>query len=512
MSTISRTGADTNLIHGILRVALEHPARRALVDAHDDSSCVTYGELRQGILRRAQYFLDHGLRPGHLAVLNLDGASRIDELLAFLALTGIGVGVYASSVKLDAERQVAERLEIGHEIVSDPAIRTPRKKIVVPRHDAFPTMPDGDNLSDVTVADALGLPWLVRSTSGTTGDPKVFITRHGQAVFRRERYYSATGLASDSVFLTLTSIRFGAARQRVFYALSQGASVVIQPEDATVDSVIETARNRKVTHLYCVPMHLALCCQVARISGAPLGPPPLLPDLVNLESSSSVVTAELARSVRSLVSPGFSNSYAASEVGHISSTRLCPETEQDAALSNIGRAVEGVEIAIVDEQLKPVPPGTRGLIAVRFTGRPTEVAYLDARRQWVSETRNGYFLPGDIGYVSQTGNLIFECRADDMMICDGINIYPREIESVLEAHPAVAEAAAFPVSSAVHGSIPVAAVTLRSAVSGGQELVDYCRVRLGSRAPAHVAVMAALPRNHLGKILKRELAAMFREA
>jgi acyl-coenzyme A synthetase/AMP-(fatty) acid ligase len=495
-------------------VAIEHPARRALVDAQDDRRGVTYAELRQEILSRAQYFLDRGLRPGNLTVLNMEGADRIDDLLAFLAMTCIGVGVYASSMSSDVERQVAERLEIGHEIVSVPTTQTPRTSIVVPRYEEFRKRPGTNTVNDPTVADALGLPWLVRSTSGTTGEPKVFITTHELGISRRERYYSATGLASDSVFLTLTSIRFGAARQRVFYALSQGASVVIQPEDVTLESVIETARKHRVTHLYCVPMHLTRCCQFARLIGERLGPRPLLPNLVNLESSSSVVSPELARSVRSLISPGFSNSYAASEVGHVSSTRLCTEAEaeEDEAVSNIGKPVEGVEIAIVDERLTPVPTGTRGLIAVRFTSRPTQVAYLDSRRQWVSETKRGYFLPGDIGYFSQTGNLIFECRADDMMICDGINIYPREIESVLEAHPAVAEAAAFPVSSAVHGSMPVAAVTLRSGLSEGPELFEYCRLRLGIRAPHHVAVMAALPRNHLGKILKRELSAMFREA
>ena len=200
-----------------------------------------------------------------------------------------------------------------------------------------------------------------------------------------------------------------------------------------------------------------------------------------------------------------------SEVGHISTTRLCPTTEADADLNNVGVAVDGVEISIVDESFRPVPAGAKGSIAIRFASRPLRVARLDVNKEWVSEVRHGYFMPGDIGYVSPNGNLIFECRADDLMIFDGINIDPREIESVLEAHPAIAEAAAFPVASVVHGAIPVAAVTLRMPVSGNPDLVDYCRLRLGARAPRHVVVLASLPRNQFGKILKRELVAMFRE-
>jgi len=511
MTTNSETAADTNLIHAIMRNAIEHPERPALVDPADGERTVTYRDLRQRTLRGAQYFLDHGLRPGQAAVLNIEGGDQIDDLLSFLALTSIGVGVYASSMTSQVERQVVERLGIDHEIVSASAAHTPGTKIPVPGFDGFRAMRDSDNLEGLVADNALGFPWLVRSTSGTTGDPKIFVTTQEQAAFRRERYYCATGLARDSVFMTLTSVRFGAARQRVFYALSRGASIVIQPDNATVESMIEIARQRRVTHLYCVPMHLALCCRIARKSSEASAAPPLLPDLANLESSSSLVTPEVANSVRSLVSPNLSNSYSVSEVGHISTTRLCTNAEEDAALTSIGRAVEGVEIAILDEQFRPVVPGTRGFIAVRFTSRPTWVEYLDARKRWVSEIRHGWFLPGDIGYLSQRGNLIYECRADDMMIFDGINIYPREIESVLEAHPAVAEAAAFPVPSAVHGSIPVAAVVQRSAVTGEQELVQYCRQRLGARAPQYVAVLAALPRNAFGKILKRDLAAMFRE-
>lgn len=512
MPTLSKPAADANLMHAVLRNADAHPDRSALIDPDDLSGAISYRRLRQEILHRARYFLDHGLRPGDVAVLNIATLNQTDDLLAFLALTSIGVGVYASSVRSQVEQQVAERLEVDHEVGGEPAAGSPRKAIAAPRYDRSREETVGVRLEEVMVDKALQYPWLVRSTSGTTGDPKVFITTHEQGIFRRDRYYCATGLGGNSIFTSLVLLRFGAARQRVFYALSRGATVIIPPEDVSIDAMIGISRKHRTTHLYAVPIHLELCCRIARTNADAAAEHPLLPDLVNLEASSSPVTPELAASVRTLVSPRFSNSYSVSEVGHISTTRLSPQPNADADLINIGVAVDGVEIAVLDERFEPVPPGTRGAIAVRFASRSTQVDYLDARRQWVSETRQGWFLPGDIGYVSPNGNLIYECRADDMMIFDGVNIYPREIEAVLETHPAVEQAAAFPVPSALHGSIPVAAVVLRSGVVDGRGLVGFCRQRLGDRAPRHVEVMKALPRNAFGKILKRELASRFREA
>jgi acyl-coenzyme A synthetase/AMP-(fatty) acid ligase len=97
-----------------------------------------------------------------------------------------------------------------------------------------------------------------------------------------------------------------------------------------------------------------------------------------------------------------------------------------------------------------------------------------------------------------------------MMILDGIHIFPAEIEALLEAHPAVAQAAALPVRSAAHGEIPVAAVELRpGATATGSDLLAHARARLGLRAPRRVLVLEALPRNPQGKVIRSELAARF---
>jgi acyl-CoA synthetase (AMP-forming)/AMP-acid ligase II len=97
-----------------------------------------------------------------------------------------------------------------------------------------------------------------------------------------------------------------------------------------------------------------------------------------------------------------------------------------------------------------------------------------------------------------------------MIILNGLNIFPAEIERVLESHPDVDCVAALGLPSQVHGQIPVAAVILRAGVSATTvELRGFVRASLGLRAPRRIIVLDSFPRNSQGKVLKRELLKLF---
>lgn len=135
--------------------------------------------------------------------------------------------------------------------------------------------------------------------------------------------------------------------------------------------------------------------------------------------------------------------------------------------------------------------------------------YLGTDGQFVSCTRDGWFIPGDIGFWSERGNLVFRGRADDMMIFNGINIFPAEIEAVLARHPAVKAAVAFGLRARFHRDIPCAAVTLRQDVDAA-DLEAFCASHLGARRPVVILKMQDFPRNAMGKILRTELQARAR--
>jgi acyl-coenzyme A synthetase/AMP-(fatty) acid ligase len=123
---------------------------------------------------------------------------------------------------------------------------------------------------------------------------------------------------------------------------------------------------------------------------------------------------------------------------------------------------------------------------------------------------DGWFVPGDLASMDANGILRVHGRKDDMMIMNGINIFPAEIERVLESHPAVGAAAALPLASTMHGQIPVAAVELREGhACTSAELVAFARAALGVRTPRWIEILPALPRNALGKVVRRELAGRF---
>jgi acyl-CoA synthetase (AMP-forming)/AMP-acid ligase II len=272
--------------------------------------------------------------------------------------------------------------------------------------------------------------------------------------------------------------------------LNVGGCVVF-PDGIEIQSEPDFIRRARVTRIKCAPVHLHWLCGIA-------GEGMLLPDLRVLEVGGSTVTARLRDRVMEKVSRNVYVSYSATETGVV--TVAPPEL---SVPDTVGSALPGVHLQIVDAADKPLPRGEVGIVRVRAPG--TVAAYHDDDEATAKAFRGGWFYPGDLGMLAADEQLTFKGRADDMMIFDGINIYPAEIETVLAKHEAVEEAAAFSLSSEAHQDVPVAAVTLRRP-STEPELLDFCRSLLGLRAPQRILVVEAFPRNAAGKPLKRELA------
>src|SRR6185369_7427974 len=125
-------------------------------------------------------------------------------------------------------------------------------------------------------------------------------------------------------------------------------------------------------------------------------------------------------------------------------------------------------------------------------------------------TSNGFFRTGDVGSMDEEGFLYIRDRIKDMIITGGENVYPAEIESVLAAHPDVADVAVIGVPSAEWGETPMAVVVWRGAPADPQDLITFARDRLAHyKCPTTVSTVEELPRNPSGKILKRELRAPY---
>ena len=172
---------------------------------------------------------------------------------------------------------------------------------------------------------------------------------------------------------------------------------------------------------------------------------------------------------------------------------------------SVGLPLPGVEMRIVDEHGETMVDGAHGEVCVR--GPNVMLGYLGLEEETRDSFYGDWFRTGDLGYRDGEGYFYLVDRIKDLIITNGMNVYPRIIEEVLYEHPAVAEAAVVGEPQELHGEIPVAYVALKPGVEAEPgELRGWCREHLGRHeVPRRVVLVEVLPKNAAGKILKREL-------
>jgi fatty-acyl-CoA synthase len=195
------------------------------------------------------------------------------------------------------------------------------------------------------------------------------------------------------------------------------------------------------------------------------------------------------------------NIYGSTETGL---NTLATPDELIRSPGTIGHAVRGNEIRLLDDAGQPVPLGATGELFVRNALLTTYHGDDDATRR---SMRDGFFSVGDLAHQDSNGLFHIDGRKRDMIISGGINVYPAEVEETLHLHPAVAEAAVVGVADADLGERVRAFVSLRAGEHAEPvDIVRFCRERLsGAKVPKDVRILAELPKNPTGKILKREL-------
>jgi long-chain acyl-CoA synthetase len=174
-------------------------------------------------------------------------------------------------------------------------------------------------------------------------------------------------------------------------------------------------------------------------------------------------------------------------------------------LGTVGPPLPGVEIAIWDENKKPVGPDVVGEIMVR--GPNVMQGYFNLPEETSKTISREWLHTGDLGKMDADGFVTITGRKKDLIISAGENIYPREIEEVLAQHPKVKEVAVIGVKDEVRGEVPKAFVIPREGMTVDEkELRHFCREHLaGYKVPKHIDVVPDLPRTPTGKILKRML-------
>lgn len=172
---------------------------------------------------------------------------------------------------------------------------------------------------------------------------------------------------------------------------------------------------------------------------------------------------------------------------------------------SIGLPIWGVEVRVVDEDDRTLPPGKDHVGELVIRGHNVMKGYYKRPDATAEVFRGGWFHTGDLAYADDEGYLYIVDRKKDLIIRGGYNVYPREIEEVLYAHPAIGEAAVIGRPDEKLGEEVVAVVSTTADVTP-DEIVGYCRERLAAyKYPREVRVVPELPKGPSGKILKKEL-------
>lgn len=182
----------------------------------------------------------------------------------------------------------------------------------------------------------------------------------------------------------------------------------------------------------------------------------------------------------------------------------------DEALLSAGHVRAGVEVRLLDDDGRDVPWGEDGEICVR--GDVVMQGYWRNPDATAKALRGGWLHTGDIGRFDSAGRLRVLDRRHDTIISGGANIYPKEIEDVVAAHPGVREVIAFGLPDVEWGESVAIAVVADDSTLDAADILDFCKASLASfKKPKHVFFMSDLPKNAYGKVLRRTLKEQFQK-
>lgn len=495
----------------LLQMAAEVcPDRRALTFAHGH---LTFGELFQAARVAAELIRVSGCR--HVSVMDVSSPAVPIALMgaAMAGVPYVPLNYRLTPAQLD---ELLARIEPAL-VVIDGSREAPPVRFgsatVLTRAEFLRRTRAAAAVEEVSWPDDPKLVAVQLFTSGTSGPPKAAILRHEHLV----SYIlgSVEFLSANEADATLVSVPpyHIAGISAVLSGIYSGRRIVQLPEFGAA-LWLDQCRREHTSHAFVVPTMLARIVDHLDAVG-------MEPDLPTLRAvaygGGRMPVQVIERALVLFPHVEFTNAYGLTETS--STIALLGPDDHRAALGSadpvvrqrlgsVGKPLPAVEIEIRDEHGLVLGPDEPGEIYVR--GPQVSGEYLERN----TREADGWFPTRDTGSVDADGYLYLSGRADDVIIRGAENISPAEIEDVLRAHPAVADAAALAIPSVEWGETVGAVVVLRPdhevTTADLQHLVKS-KLR-SSRVPERIIFRAALPYNEMGKLRRRELKPLFTAA
>ncbi|MCC7081055.1 MAG: AMP-binding protein [Burkholderiales bacterium] len=497
----------------LLRNAVLYPDRRAIIS--EDGAVLTHGAFADRVWRLASGLAQRGLgKNDRIAVLSQNSA---DYLCAYFAIGSLGAWMVPISTVLkvaDVDFRM-DHCEAQALLVSGrfaPLVSGLRDRVrrrLLDRIFVF----DGAPAEYIAVAELLanGKPkpsdvqispsdiLYIGYTSGTTGTPKGALVSHGAIV--SGFLYKALDYGVTDADVTINAGPYWHSAPRDFAALALylgGTSVV--PSGFDAEQYLELVERYRVTNSFVVPTMLQMLLASPGIEMRDIS------SMRCLISGGSPLPTIVKERVLSRFGTALTEFYGATETRIITSISAA---ELNARERSVGRPIRDVELRILDSSGNEVPRGEIGEVFVRGPGLFSGY-YKDPERTRAAH-RGEWFSLGDMGRRDEDGYLYLVDRKNDMIISGGENIYPNEVEEVLRRFPGVKDAAVIGLPDELWGEIVAAFVVPESDASpDSQALIEFCARHLPAyMKPRRIDFAATLPRNAVGKVLRRELREPF---
>ena len=473
------------------------PDKRDRPALFDGDRVIRHGELVTQVEAAAADLITRGVTPGDR--IGLCAANSADHVIAYLAILRTG------AVWTPLNPRNGPRLN---------SLFQQRAGLKLTLHDAASAEAMGETVHHLTlngwrpapvddavlppISDNPDQPFALKFTGGSTGVPKGVLqsVRSGAAALRSlQSFYD---FQPDDVNLAVAPLTHGASHYILPLLAAGGAHVLLDRPDR--EAILRELKAR-ITTVFMPPTLIYLLMEEGRF-----GPG----DFARLRhltySAAPMPPARIAEAIARF-GPVLSTLYGQTEAPMTIASLSPAEMARPELRASAGRLFPDTPVALLGADGEVRTEEAEGEILVH--GDLAATVYLDDPAQTDAARHHGWLKTGDIGRLDADGYLYLLGRSKELIISGGYNIYPGEVEAALNAHPAVREACAFGVADDVWGERLEAVVALDDATVAADALTAFVRETVGPvRTPKILHVVAALPRNPVGKVVRGEVKSL----
>jgi acyl-CoA synthetase (AMP-forming)/AMP-acid ligase II len=486
----------------------DSPSAEPAIIAEAPSVEISYRSLADQVESLAGALQGAGLRAGDVVALVLPNGPELLVLFLALARAGLIAAPLNPAYKSDELRGLLLDFEPRAIIAANgnDAVAAGAAKLGVPIWSASLESSGAVSLGGIVrnSRGALGAPdvndvALLLHTSGTEGRPKIVPLTHGNVLGAAQHiafHYALTRADRSLVVMPLFHGHglIGAA----LATLASGGAAIVPPR-FSASRFWDSFRRHRASWYTAVPTIHEILLARADSDGAPHTGARFI------RSCSAALPPVVSAALERRFGAPVIEAYGLSEASHQVASNPLPPRERRSGTVGFGT---GAEIAIIDSQGRHLPSRSAGEVVIR--GPSVIHGYRNNLAAGAATFIDGWLRTGDMGVLDDNGYLALTGRIKEMINRGGEKISPNEIDNVLRAHPAVAEAVAFGVPDPKYGEEVEAAVVLRSAAST-QELQAFCSTRLADfKVPKLIRVVSTIPKDATGKVHRRDLAAFFK--